>query len=257
MKNLYPALWVEFLKARRSKMPLLTAIGFSMIPLAGGFFMLVLKDPEMALRVGLISAKAQLTMGSAEWTNYLHFLSLAVGAGGIILFGFITSWVFGREYSDHTVTGLLALPTSRSTIVLSKIILITVWSVMLAGLVYILALCVGTLLELPQTAPQIFFQNAIKITTAVGLTILLTTPIALAASIWHGYLPPIGVMMLCMGLAQLANAAGWGEFFPWAVPALYVEGEELGAISYIIVFITGFLGLAFIFLWWERADQTN
>lgn len=257
MNNLYPALWAEFLKARRSKMPLLTGLGFSMIPLAGGFFMLVLKDPEMARRVGLISVKAQITIGSADWTNYLHFLTLAVGAGGIIFFGFITSWVFGREYSDHTVTDLLALPTSRSIIVLSKCILIAVWSVVLAGLIYLIALCIGTLLELPQTTPDVFFESAIKITAAVGLSIMLNSPIALAASAWHGYLPPIGIMILCMGLAQLANAAGWGEFFPWSIPALFVEGEKLGMASFIIVIITGFLGFTCTFLWWMLADQSH
>ena len=69
MNNLAQAIWVEFLKARRSKMPLFTALGFAMVPLGGGFFMIVLKDPEMARRVGLISAKAQLTMGAADWPD--------------------------------------------------------------------------------------------------------------------------------------------------------------------------------------------
>jgi len=54
MNNLLQAIWVEFLKARRSKMPLFTALGFAMVPLGGGFFMIVLKDPDMARRVGLI-----------------------------------------------------------------------------------------------------------------------------------------------------------------------------------------------------------
>ena len=64
-------------------------------------------------------------------------------------------------------------------------------------------------------------------------------------------------MILAMGLSQLVNAAGYGEFFPWSVPALYVQGENLGAISYILVIATGILGLIGTFLWWERADQTQ
>ena len=50
MNNIAQAVWVEMLKARRSRMPLLTALGFSLLPLGGGFFMIVLKDPEMARR---------------------------------------------------------------------------------------------------------------------------------------------------------------------------------------------------------------
>ncbi|OQA18420.1 MAG: ABC-2 family transporter protein [Chloroflexi bacterium ADurb.Bin360] len=257
MNNLAQAIWVEFLKARRSKMPLFTALGFAMVPLGGGFFMLVLKDPEMARRVGLISAKAQLAMGAADWPTYLRFLTLAVGAGGIILFGLIASWVFGREYSDRTLKDLLALPTSRSAIVLSKCIVIAVWSAALTVMTCLITLGVGAALALPPVAPQVFWRSGITITVAAILTIILTTPIAFAASAWHGYLPPIGVMILAMGIGQLTNAAGWGEYFPWSVPALYAQGENLGPASIIIVILTGILGLAGTFLWWELADQTH
>ena len=44
------AIWVGLLKARRSKRPLLTALGFSLAPLAGGFFMIVLKFPVHLFR---------------------------------------------------------------------------------------------------------------------------------------------------------------------------------------------------------------
>jgi ABC-2 type transport system permease protein len=257
MNNLTQAIWVEFLKARRSKMPLFTALGFAMVPLGGGFFMIVLRDPEMARRVGLISTKAQLTMGSADWQTYLRFLTMAVGAGGIILFGLIAAWVFGREYSDRTVKDLLALPTSRSTIVLSKCIVIAVWSAALTVITCLVTLGVGAALRLPPESPQVFWQSGITIAVAVCLTIALATPIALAASAWHGYLPPIGVMMLAMGLAQLINAAGWGEYFPWSVPALYVQGENLGMVSYVIVILTSVAGLFGTLFWWGWADQTH
>ena len=255
MNNLFQATWVEFLKARRSPMPLLTALGFAMVPLAGGFFMIVLKDPEMARRVGLISDKARLTMGAADWQTYLRFLTLAVGAGGIILFGLIASWVFGLEYSDRTIKDLLALPTSRSTIVLSKCIVIAVWSAAVTLTTCLITLGVGTVLSLPSVPLPFFLQSGMTIIVAASLTIALATPIAFAASAWRGFLPPIGVMILIMGLSQLINAAGWGEYFPWSVPALYVQGENLGVISYIIVILTGSIGLIGTFAWWERADQ--
>jgi len=257
MNNLARAIRVEVLKARRSKMPLITALGFAMVPLGGGFFMIVLKDPEMARRVGLISAKAQLTMGAADWPTYLRFLTLAVGAGGIILFGLITSWVFGREYADRTLKDLLALPTPRSSIVLGKFVVIAVWSAAVTLTTCLITLLVGTLLRLPPVPLQVFLQSGITITVAACLTIALATPVALAASAWHGYLPAIGVMILVMGLSQLVNAAGWGEYFPWAVPALYVQGTPLSAVSYVIVLLTGLAGLAGTLLWWELADQTR
>jgi ABC-2 type transport system permease protein len=257
MNNIAQAVWVELLKARRSKMPLLTALGFALVPLGGGFFMIVLKDPEMARRVGLISTKAQLTMGAADWPTYLRFLILAVGAGGIILFGLIVSWVFGREYSDRTVKDLLALHTSRSSIVLSKLVVVAVWSAALTVTICLVTLGVGAALGLSPVAPQVFWHSGVTVTVAACLTIALVTPIAFAASAWHGYLPPIGVLILVMGLSQLINAAGWGEYFPWAVPALYVQGENLGPVSFLIVILTSIAGMAGTFLWWEWADQTH
>lgn len=257
MNNLAQAIWVEFLKARRSKMPMFTALGFAMVPLGGGFFMVVLKDPEMARRVGLISMKAQLTMGAADWPTYLRFLTLAVGAGGIILFGLIASWVFGREYSDRTVKDLLALPTSRSAIVLSKCILIAAWSAAVTVTTCLVTLCIGIALRLPQAPLQVFWQSGIAVAIGACLNIALVTPTAFAASAWRGYLPAIGVMILAMGLAQLINAAGWGAYFPWAVPALYAQGETLGVVSYVIVILTSAAGLLGTLLWWEWADQSR
>jgi len=149
------------------------------------------------------------------------------------------------------------LPTSRSAIVLSKCIVIAVWSAALTIVICLITLCVGAALGLPQVTPQVFWQSGITLTVAACLTIALTTPIAFAASAWHGYLPPIGMIFLVMIVAQFTNAAGWGEYFPWAVPALYVQGENLGVISYVIVIMTGAIGLVGTFLWWELADQTR
>ena len=257
MNNLAQAVWVETLKARRSKMPLITALGFSLVSLAGGFFMIVLKDPELARRVGLISAKAQITMGVADWPAYLRFLAMATGAGGIILFGLIGSWVFGREYSDRTVKDLLALPTARSAIVLSKFVVVAVWSAALTVLICLVGLGVGAAIGLPQVSLQVFLRSGVTVAVAACLTIALVPPIAFFASAGRGYLPPIGIMILAMGLAQIAAVAGWGEYFPWAIPGLYSQGENLGTVSYVIVILTGIVGIAGTFVWWEWADQTH
>ncbi len=108
------------LKARHSRVPWGVAIGFSIAPLVMGLFMVILKDPERARSLGLLGAKAQLTAGTADWPTFLNMLGQAVAIGGAILFAFLTAWVFGREFADRTVRGLLANPTPRRTIVLAK-----------------------------------------------------------------------------------------------------------------------------------------
>ena len=89
MNNFSSALWAEILKMRRSKVPLFTSIGFFILPLVGGLFMIILKDPEAAKSMGLISTKAQITMGTADWSAFFNLLSQGTAIGGMILFSII------------------------------------------------------------------------------------------------------------------------------------------------------------------------
>jgi ABC-2 type transport system permease protein len=256
MNNLAQAIWVETLKARRSKMPLLTALGALLVPLVGGFFMVILKDPAFARRMGLISAKAQLMAAAADWPTLLGLLAQAIVMGGIILFGFIGSWVFGREYADHTVKDLLALPTPRATIVLAKFAVVMAWSALLAAAVCLIGLGVGAAVGLPPAPGETIRQGSLTMAISALLTIPLVTPIAFFASAGRGYLPPLAAAILAIFLAQIIAILGWGEYFPWAIPALYSQGNPLAPVSVLIVLLTACGGIAGTFIWWERADQT-
>jgi len=257
MNNLNQAIWVETLKFRRSKVPLLTGLGFLLVPLMGGFFMVILQDPEFAKQVGLISAKAQLMAGVADWPTYLELLAQATAIGGLILFSLIGSWVFGREYSDYTVKDLLALPTSRSVIVLAKFVVIAVWSVALVAMIYLVGLGIATAVALPPVPLSVILQGGVTLVITAGLTIAVVTPIIFFASAGHGYLPPLGVAILAIFLAQIVGIAGWGEYFPWSIPALYSQGMSFGMVSYVIVVLTGVAGISGTFVWWELVDQTH
>src|SRR6185503_17043962 len=125
MTNFQSALWAETLKARRSKVPLLAAIGFTLAPLMDGLFMFIMKDPERAREMGLLSVKAQLAMSTADWTTFFSVLTQAIAVGGVIVFSIVTAWMFGREFSDHTAKDLMALPTSREVIVTAKLMIIS------------------------------------------------------------------------------------------------------------------------------------
>lgn len=257
MNNLVQAIWVELFKARRSKVPLLTGLGFLLVPLAGGLFMVILKDPEFARQVGLISAKAQLMAGVADWPTYLDLLAQAVAIGGFILFSLIGSWVFGREFSDRTVKDLLALPTSRSAIVSAKFVVIALWSAALVLLISLVGLGIGLAVTLPQVPTQVILQGGVTLAITAGLTIASVTPIIFFASAGHGYLPPMGVAILAIFLAQVIAIAGWGEYFLWSIPALYSQGQDLELASYAIVILLSLAGIAATFIWWEVADQTH
>ena len=149
MSQLRAAIATEFLKARHSRVPWGVAAGFSMAPLVMGLFMVILKDPEGARPLGLLGAKAQLAAGTADWPTFLRLLGQAIAVGGAILFAFLTAWVFGREFADRTVRGLLANPTPRRTIVLAKSVVIASWGLAISAWVLALGLGIGALVGLP------------------------------------------------------------------------------------------------------------
>ena len=262
MNNFSSALWVETLKMRRSKVPLFTAIGFSMAPLVGGLLMIILKDPEAARSMGLISAKAQMLAGVADWPTYFNVLAQAVAVGGGILFAIITIWVFGREFSDRTAKELLALPTSRESIVSAKFVVIAIWTLALTLFIFVVGIVVGTLVVIPGWSMNLVQTALIDVLGTAILVIALLPIVAFAASIGRGYMPPFGWTIFSVMMAQIAIITGWGDWSPWSVPALFsgavgTRTDQLGIHSYVIVILASIIGLAATFYWWRNADQTR
>jgi ABC-2 type transport system permease protein len=219
MNAFLSAFWAETLKARRSKVSLLTAAGFLILPLVGGLFMIILKDPERARAMGLISVKAQLTAGVADWPTFFGILAQGTAVGGAILFSMITAWVFGREFSDHTAKELLALPTPRGIIVGAKFVLIALWLLGLTLMIFVIGLGIGAAIGIPGWSIELEWSSFWSLVTVALLTIMLMPFVALFASAGRGYLPPLGWAFLTMALAQIAAVLGWGDWF-WSVPAL-------------------------------------
>ena len=262
MTNFASALWAETLKMRRSKVPLFTSIGFFILPLVGGLFMIILKDPEAAKSMGLISTKAQITAGTADWPSFFSLITQGTAIAGAFLFAIVAIWSFGREFSDHTVKELLALPTSREATVTAKFVIIAVWTLALTLVMFVFSLIVGTMVTIPDWSSELLGDSFVNVMGSTFLNMLLLPYVALIASIGRGYMPPFGWTLLMIAFAQIAVVTGWGDWFPWAVPGLFSgaagqRAELLGMHGYIIVVIASSIGLAATYYWWRTADQTR
>ena len=260
MTGLRAALATEWLKARRSRVPWLVLAGFSAVPIVAGLFMVILKDPEGARRMGLLGAKAELAAGTADWPTMLAMLAQAVAVGGAILFAFLTSWVYGREFADRTLRGLLASPTSRGAIVVAKAIVVGVWGTGITAWIVALGFAVGALVGLPGWSDSLAATSVRNIVAAALLTIALQPVTGLLASIGRGYIAGLAWAVLALAVAQILAVLGLGAAFPWAVPALVsVAGADapVPPTSLVLVLVTGVAGLALTVAWWRRADHTG
>lgn len=261
MRQQYQAIIAEFIKNKHSKIRWISFIAFALAPLFGGVFMLLMKGSGYEGLSGAFKSKAVMMSFKANWNSFLNLLSQAVGVGGVLIFGFVASWLFGREYSDGTAKDLLALPISRTKILNAKFIYYILWCLALVISNLLLGLLFGVLLQLEGWSFIDFLANLKVYFVTTLLIIFLNTPIAFFGLLGRGYLMPLGIVAVLLVLAQIIGAMGFGNYFPWSVPGIYSGsgGEDLkmqlDLTSYILLIITSIVGYLITIFWWKYSDQ--
>ncbi|PIE48215.1 MAG: bacitracin ABC transporter permease [Flavobacteriales bacterium] len=262
MKQQIQTLHAEFIKLKHSKIVWITFIAFSIAPIMGALLIPIIQDSASSANTGALAAKAKAMNLEANWESYLDILTQAVGVGGIMIFGFVISWIFGREYSDGTAKDLLSLPTSRTKILNAKFLLFILWCSLLAISNLLLAFILGKLIQLPPTDTRSLVQPLSDYLITTALTIIVMVPVAFFTLWGKGYLAPLGFVALILVFAQVIAATGYGTYFPWSVPGLYsgVGGEFkvlLNNFSYGILILTGIFGYIATIKYWNYTDQTQ
>ncbi len=226
-----------------------------------GLLMFVQKYPEISGKLGMIGDKAQmLRFGEPNWQNYFRLAIEGMAGVGLVVIGFITTWIFGREFSDHTLKDILALPVSRESIVLSKFIVVVLWFIILSVVYLVMTLVAGILIGLPGMSQDIITKNLYIYAVTSFLSLFLCTPVSFFASYAKGYIFPIAFVILTMILANFSGLVGLGPYFPWAIPGLFgnptgSEGMQLKNASYIILILTSLAGLSGTLALWKFGDQ--
>ncbi len=252
---------IEILKVRKSKVFPWTLIFFTFVASMMGLMMFVNKYPDISAKLGMIGNKASMMrLGEPNWENYMDLLIQGIAGVGLVGIGFITSWIYGREFSDHTLKDIFVVPVSREIFVISKLIVVVLWSLLLA-LIYLAAgIIAGLLIRLDGFSPDAMLHYIYTYTITSLLMLLLSTPVAYLASYSNGYILPLGFVVLTLILANFTGLVGLGPYFPWSVPGLFgMSGEteemQLNITSYIILFLTGLAGLYGTIAYWKFADH--
>ncbi|MFM9278042.1 ABC transporter permease [Paenibacillus jiagnxiensis] len=237
MNYFIAALRVEIYKLRRSLVPWLTLL--------------------------FVMAVVSQEVGQPDWHSYLSGAVYRFTILGSIGFGFLTSWLFGREYADRTLKDLLALPVSRLNIVLAKYAAVLVSCVLISVVLFVYVLGLGMIVGLPGFSADMIWQafGVFGLTTVFNM--LLCTLVAFIACWSRGWLAPIGFVFLTLVLALSLGPGPAGPYVPWAIPALQTlhfssggtAAEILNMMSYIILGVTGAAGFVGTLAWWRYSDQ--
>ncbi len=257
MKTLSNMVWIELRKVLRSRVPFFTALGFLVMPLIGALLIFIFKNPQLARQLGLLGTKANLVVGSADWPGYLILMVEFTALGGFFFFCLAVSWTFGREFTDGTLKDLLAVPVPRFDIVLAKFIVVALWCAALIIETYIVGLVLGAVIQLPGGSIIVLLHGTGLLAVTAVMSISLVMPFGFFASVGRGFLLPIGIAILMLILGNLSITLGWGEYFPWSIPALVLQETPIHPFSYALVALTGLAGMAATYWWWKYADQNR
>jgi ABC-type transport system involved in multi-copper enzyme maturation permease subunit len=251
------ALKAEFLKLRRSRMLLWTAlvvVGYAI--LASVLNRVLLNDPKFAQNIatagGVYKKAVEAGFFELNWANQLRVAVQGItGTWGIMLFAFVTTYVFGREYKDKTATNMLTLPVRREAFVAAKMIVVAVWILALTLLCLTLHAVALVLLGVPGFAWS-HVWGALWDALTVTFLIYLTLPlVAWITMIGRGYLRGMLFALAAVGVGNGLAGTEASKYYPWNLPVhlagaswLPLAPADLVPASYLIAIAVFVVGMA-------------
>ena len=212
---------------------------------------------SMLLAVGTASPQMTAKLGPLAdpggWVGYFGAAAQVTSAASLLGCGVVLSWIFGREFGDGTITGLFALPVARPTIAAAKLIVYSIWAVVVS-LALLLALVVfGFAFGLGPLTPDALPAMGRQIVLAI-LTAAIASPAAWAATLGRAVLAGIGTAIGILVLSQVAVVAGAGGWFPFAAPALWAvsNGSQVSPLQLALVIPLVAISCALTLRTWRR-----
>ncbi|MFC7618802.1 ABC transporter permease [Microlunatus sp. GCM10028923] len=242
------AIRVEAIKLTRS---LVGVIGSAAI--IGGVLVLV-GGITAAIRSGRPDLTAKLgASATADWPGLLAASAQITAAGAFGGFGIVLAWMFAREFTEGTITGLFALPVGRGSIASAKIIVFAGWA--LAVNVMIIAGLTGVGLLLGYGLPAGPDLSGLGRQFVLGiLTAAITLPVAWIATLTRSLLAGVAVTVGLVVVGQVGVLAGAGGWLPIAAPALWALGQGPGVSpgQFCVLGLFVILSAALTVLSWVR-----
>ena len=177
----------------------------------------------------------------------------------VMLFAIMISYLFGREYNEHTLKTMLTIPVSRGKFLLSKYVMFLVWIVILTVVTSLSTLAFGFIAGLDGFSLRLFIESFARLLLANVLLFMTFSPFVFISLLITNMVP---AMVGGAGLAlvnMLIYGQTWAPYVPWVCPYLITSGEIAQystsiAVSYGVILTTFAIGLAISYIYFTRID---
>ena len=232
---------MEFLKLKRSRIFLLSLLGAILPPL---------------LMFIAVTSFGEGNTFEMLFSNVNMYMSAMFA---IMIFAIIISYLFGREYNEHTLKTMLTIPVSREKFLASKYVMFLTWIMILTVVTSISTLIFGFIAGLEGFSLKLFMDSFAQLLYANMLLFLTFSPFVFVSLFITNMVPAMvgGAGLTLVNL--MVYGQNWAPYVPWVCPYLIASGEiaEYSAgigVSYAIILATFIIGLAISYLYFTRAD---
>lgn len=232
---------MEFLKLKRSNIFLLSIMGAILPPLL------------MFIATFAFDETQTFEMLFSSVNMYMSALF------AILLFAIMISYLFGREYNEHTLKTMLTIPVSRGKFLMSKYIMFLAWILILTVVTSISTMAFGFVAGLEGFSIKIVVDSFLQLLFANVLLFLTFSPFVFVSLLITNMVPAmVGGAGLTL-VNMLIYGQTWAPYVPWVCPYLIASGEiaEYSAsvtVSYGIILATFVIGLIISYIYFTRTD---
>lgn len=234
---------MEFLKLKRSNIFLLSIVGAIIPPLL------------MFIATFAFDETQSFEMLFSSVNMYMSALF------AVLLFAIIISYLFGREYNEHTLKTMLTIPISRGKFLIVKYIMFFAWILILTVVTSLSTVAFGFIAGLGGFTLKLFIESFGQLLFGNVLLFLTFSPFVFVSLFVTNMVPAmVGGAALTL-VNMLIYGQNWAPFVPWVCPYLIASGEIAEystsvTVSYTIILATFVVGLAISYIYFTKKDVT-
>ena len=230
----------EFIKLKHSKIFLLTVLGALTLP--------------FLLYLSLISGNADgfesMLLACNQFTGSMF---------NIVLFAIVVSYIFGREYTEHSLKTMMTIPLSRGKFILGKYLMFFIWTMILVAITFLSTCFFGymggvsniTLAGAIECCKEMFITNILLFLSFSPFVFLSLLVPNMVAAMVTGAAFSIGNLMI--------SSTKYAPYFPWSSSYLIGANEIANyscntATSLAIILATFAIGLTISYIYFTKKD---